>query len=152
MNRSIASDEIALGDLQTCLELPGVLDLIDVDLGRAADRLDALRVVVHVVPARRIVQAADHVDAACGEDEVTVVEIVLLGCVDRDRRARLLARVRLLCRNRCNHEDKKKDCRAHVSISTVTASTRSHRGRGGHGVGGAAALRAAMGLRRDPDS
>ena len=92
-------DEIAFGNLQPRFELPGVLDLVDVDLCRARHRLDGLRVVVHVVPARRVVESADHVNAVGREHEVPVVEIVLIRGVHRDRGAGLLPRVRLLLRD-----------------------------------------------------
>ena len=45
----------------------------------------------------RVVQPADHVDAVGREDVVAVVQVVLLGREHRDRRAGLLARIRLRC-------------------------------------------------------
>ena len=90
--------EVAFGDLQPRLERAGVREVVHVDLGGPRHGLHRLRLVVHVIPAGGIVEAADHVDAVRGEDEMPVVEIVLFGRVHRDRRARLLARVRgLLC-------------------------------------------------------
>jgi hypothetical protein len=49
-----------------------------------------------VVPALGIVEAANHVDAVCGDHEATVVEIVLLGREHVDRRAWLLPGIRQL--------------------------------------------------------
>ncbi len=79
----MASTQIALGNLQPGLERAGVLDFVDVDLGGAAGRPQVLRGVVHVIPADRILEPAHHVDAVRGDDEVTIVEIVLLGRKDR---------------------------------------------------------------------
>ena len=55
--------QVALGNLQPRLELAGVRQIVHVDFGGPGDRLDGLGLVVHVIPADRIVQTADHVDA-----------------------------------------------------------------------------------------
>ena len=62
--------EIAFGNLQPRFELAGIREVVHVDLRRAGDRLDGLGLVVHVVPAGRIVQPADHVDAV-GREHVS---------------------------------------------------------------------------------
>jgi hypothetical protein len=85
--------EVALGNLQAGFERAGVPNLVHVDLGGAAHRLDALRFVVEVIPAFRVVHASDHVDAICRHHEVAVVEVVLLRREDVHHRARLLPRV-----------------------------------------------------------
>ena len=72
-------DQIAFGDLQPASKLSGVLDLVDIDVHGPGGRTQGRRGVVHVVPAGRVVQPADHVDARRRQDEVAIVQVVLLG-------------------------------------------------------------------------
>ncbi len=88
--RSMASTRSPSGIVSRASKRAGVPDLVDVDLGSAGDRFHRLRLVVEVIPAFRIVQAPDHVDAVGGHHEVPVVEVVLLRREDVHRRARLL--------------------------------------------------------------
>ena len=59
------------------------------------DRLHVDGVVVEVVPARRVVQPAHHVDAVGRHDVVAVVQIVLFGRKHHHLRPRLLPRIGL---------------------------------------------------------
>ena len=91
--------EIALGNFEARLEFAGVLQLVDIDLDAARDRLDVDGVVVEMVPSRRVVQPADHIDTVGRQHEVAVIQIVLLGREHRDLCAGLLAWI-MLCRSR----------------------------------------------------
>ena len=82
LNLSMASTRSPSGIFSRASNVAGVLDLVDVDLDGAAGRPQVLRGVVHVIPADGIVEPAHHVDAVRRDDEVTVVEIVLLGRKD----------------------------------------------------------------------
>ena len=62
-----------------------------------------------MVPARRVVQPADHVDAVGREDELPVVEVVLLGREHRDRRAGLLTRIGGLLGGDARTQDQDRD-------------------------------------------
>jgi hypothetical protein len=57
--------EISFWNLQPCFERAGVLHLVDVDLCSSRDRLHVRRVVAEVIPSRRVVQTADHINAVC---------------------------------------------------------------------------------------
>jgi hypothetical protein len=94
LKRSIARTRFR--DSQPRFEGAGIRQIVDVNHRGARDGFDGLRFVVHVIPAGGIVEPAHHVDAIGGEYEVAVVQIVLIGRVQRDRGARLLARVRAL--------------------------------------------------------
>ena len=71
---------------------PGVVDLVDIDLDRAADLAHGGGIVAHVIPRARIRQRADLIDALAGDDEPPVVEVVLFGKVDTHLGAGLQAR------------------------------------------------------------
>ena len=59
-----------------------------------------------MIPAGGIVQTADHMDAVGGDEVVTVIQVVLLGREHRDRRSRLLTRIRrLLCSSEHHAEE-----------------------------------------------
>ena len=108
----IGQRQIAFGNLQVRFKPSGVGEIVDVKFHGAADRLDRRGRVVHVIPAFGIVQPADHIDAAGGDDEVSVVEIVLLGREHRDRAAGLLAGIGGLLGRQCGgseDDDEDKD-------------------------------------------
>jgi hypothetical protein len=48
-----------------------------------------------MVPSFRIIEASGHVDAVGGDDEMSVIQVVLIWRVDMDHRAGLLSRIRL---------------------------------------------------------
>ena len=59
-------NEIAFGDLKPRLELASVLDLVRIDLGSAAHRLNRVGLAIEMIPALGIVQPAHHVDTVSG--------------------------------------------------------------------------------------
>jgi hypothetical protein len=89
-------DEIPLGDLHTRFETSGVLDLIDVDLHVPRGGPQGRRGIVHMVPARGVLQATHHVQSRGREHEVAVVQIMLFRCEHGHHRTGLLSWVRCL--------------------------------------------------------
>ena len=81
--------QISLRDFQASNKSAGVIDFINVELHPTLHRISPLCFVVHVIPARRIIQPADLVDCAGADNKTPGIEIVLFRCIDSHLRAGL---------------------------------------------------------------
>src|SRR4030095_8255640 len=82
------------------------LDLVDVDVRRAAGRAKVFGGVVHVIPADRVVEPRDHVNPLRRQHKVDGGKIVLFRRVYGDGRAGLIAWVWFLLGGRCEGQER----------------------------------------------
>jgi len=75
-------DQISLRDLESSNKGPGVLDLVHVEINHPFHRMDICGFIIDVIPTGRIAQAADLMDPAGADSEMSAVKFVLFRSVN----------------------------------------------------------------------